>query len=490
MIRKGGREADGILFGKYRLEQVIGRGRRGTVYLARHIALDEPRAVKRVPRPDSAVLREARLLRRIRMPDIPILYDLETDSTYYYLIEQYLDGESLSSRIQRTGRLHEAELIPIGIRLCRILLYLHSLYPPIYYTDLQPENILLCGNGPKLVDFDSAVSEDVTPEGEVRGTPGFSAPELEHGHRPDQRTDIYGLGAVLRYMLTGGNLEKDMPGESPGKDACGISRNPPGSPELQSLIRSCLLERPEERPQSAEEVLNILLTIGARPQKMDHPLIRAAVCESSRGAGATGFCFRMAKSLGRQGIRCLIREENQTGAMIRFADYLGEIPDSYGIFHALGCAVKPYYGSCVHLAETPSDMAAEDFGTELQSVRESDADVKILFCRAEPWQMPDSVRAVRMLSRERDLRIVFAGGAARPVLPAELTRLSYYQMPAGSDAAAEDSFFRELLAGSRAGELFGRSGETSRTAGPGENGRRRGGAESLLRRLTGRERGR
>ena len=72
---------------------MIGRGRSGTVFLARHLGLDEERAIKRVRRTESGFIQEAALLKRLRHPGIPIIYDLEIDENYYYLIEEYLCGE-------------------------------------------------------------------------------------------------------------------------------------------------------------------------------------------------------------------------------------------------------------------------------------------------------------------------------------------------------------------------------------------------------------
>lgn len=100
---------------------MIGRGRSGTVFLARHLGLDEERAIKRVRRTESGFIQEAALLKRLRHPGIPIIYDLEIDENYYYLIEEYLCGESLYARIERTGSLQTGELIRLGIELCRIM---------------------------------------------------------------------------------------------------------------------------------------------------------------------------------------------------------------------------------------------------------------------------------------------------------------------------------------------------------------------------------
>ena len=74
---------------------MIGRGRSGTVFLARHLGLDEERAIKRVRRTESGFIQEAALLKRLRHPGIPIIYDLEIDENYYYLIEEYLCGEKI-----------------------------------------------------------------------------------------------------------------------------------------------------------------------------------------------------------------------------------------------------------------------------------------------------------------------------------------------------------------------------------------------------------
>ena len=84
---------------------MIGRGRSGTVFLARHLGLDEGRAKKRNRRTESGFIQEAALLKRLRHPGIPIIYDLEIDENYYYLIEEYLCGESLYAQNKRKGRM-------------------------------------------------------------------------------------------------------------------------------------------------------------------------------------------------------------------------------------------------------------------------------------------------------------------------------------------------------------------------------------------------
>ena len=129
------------------------------MFLARHLALDEWRAIKRVPRECQGFAREAAVLKELKHPGIPVIYDLEEDSSYYYLIEEYLDGESLYALIERQGGLARAKAFSYGIELCRIISYLHSIEPnPILYLDLQPRNILICQGALKLIDFDQAVT--------------------------------------------------------------------------------------------------------------------------------------------------------------------------------------------------------------------------------------------------------------------------------------------------------------------------------------------
>lgn len=157
---KGGVEAEStILFGKYQICRVIGSGRSGTVFLAKHLGLDEFRAIKRVAKEGSGFLRETAVLRNLRHPGIPIIYDMEEDSIFYYLIEEYLEGESLYALVNRQGSLTGSKLISFGMELCQIMDYLHSFKPnPILYLDLQPHNILICRGTLKLIDFDQAVS--------------------------------------------------------------------------------------------------------------------------------------------------------------------------------------------------------------------------------------------------------------------------------------------------------------------------------------------
>ena len=200
--------ADAILFGKYQLLQVIGTGRTCEVYLARHIGLEEYRAIKKIPRTSvdhTDFHKEATILKGLKAPGIPVIYDLEEDEDYFYLIEEYLEGLSLQELAEKEGTLSKAMTVSIGIQICRLVYYLHSAEPnPILYLDLQPNNLLLCHDTVKLIDFGQAIFlRDAGNLKKRYGTVGYAAPEQVGVCQSDARADIYSLGVVLNQVVTG-----------------------------------------------------------------------------------------------------------------------------------------------------------------------------------------------------------------------------------------------------------------------------------------------
>ena len=120
---------DTVLFGKYHLCRIIGKGRTGTVYLARHISLGEYRAIKEVSKTHidyEQFRREALIMKELRHPAIPIVYDLEETETHCYLIEEFLEGESLTALALDRSNLTRSMVIQYGIQICRLVQYLHS----------------------------------------------------------------------------------------------------------------------------------------------------------------------------------------------------------------------------------------------------------------------------------------------------------------------------------------------------------------------------
>lgn len=130
ILEKGGvRIENTILFGKYQLGPMIGKGRSGTVWLATHLGLEEKRAIKRVSKEledYERFRREALLLKELRHPGIPIVYDLEDDTSYCYLIEEYLEGDSLYDLVKSQSHLNQDTVIRYGIQICELVQYLHS----------------------------------------------------------------------------------------------------------------------------------------------------------------------------------------------------------------------------------------------------------------------------------------------------------------------------------------------------------------------------
>ncbi|MBP3927031.1 MAG: serine/threonine protein kinase [Clostridium sp.] len=447
-----------VLFGKYKICRVIGRGRSSTVYLAEHLGLEEYRAIKRVPKGDGERLYEASVLKNLKHPGIPVIYDLEEDSNYYYLIEEYLDGESLYACLEREGSLTKARRISYGIQLCQIIFYLHSFETyPILYLDLQPHNLLICQGTLKLIDFDQAVSANAAKRLRKRcGTRGFAAPEQYTDEPLDVRTDIYAIGALLFYMGTG-----HAPGEAAGAGkSCGsmAGRTSAGRDGLDAVTERCLRQNREERFQSVREVQEALseLRAGAFSENQI-PLLKAAVVSSSHGMGVTHVSFCAASYLLSQGYLCLIRERNDSGAVLKMAASRNLLPDDYGIYHMDEWLVQPEYGPNVRLEKPQADAVIEDLGTGLQTVLDEDYDLILLLCGAKDWELEDTISSVRVLAQKKNLRVIFNHVSPDDILilPGDITKFQLFRLPElslGGRLSVHDSFWEAVLLGTDAWE--------------------------------------
>jgi eukaryotic-like serine/threonine-protein kinase len=213
--------AEAQQLGQYRLRRQIGGGGMGEVYLAEHQLLKRPCAIKLI-RPDSAAdpkavarfEREVRLTATLSHPNTVEIYDYgrTEDGTYYYVME-YLPGLTLTELVERHGPLPAGRAVYLLRQVCGALREAHA--AGLIHRDIKPSNIFAarCGgvdDVAKLLDFGLVLpvakrdAPQLSGEGRVLGTPQFMSPEQAKGDAElDGRSDIYSLGAVAYYLLTG-----------------------------------------------------------------------------------------------------------------------------------------------------------------------------------------------------------------------------------------------------------------------------------------------
>ncbi len=263
--------------GSYRIVRQIGQGGMGAVYLGRHTMLGRPAAIK-VLLPALSQNREmvgrffneARAATAIRHPGIVEIYDFGfLPNGAAYIAMEMLEGESLSARLRRQGRLPAGATIEIGRQVAAALHAAHS--KAITHRDLKPDNVFLIsdpeiGERVKLLDFGIAklITEDAgnrTRTGMVMGTPVYMSPEQCRGTAAlDSRADLYSLGCMLYELLTG---RPPFVAESAGDIIAHhlyfqpepVRMHEASVPEpLEQLIMSLLAKDPAMRPASAADV--------------------------------------------------------------------------------------------------------------------------------------------------------------------------------------------------------------------------------------------
>ena len=201
-------------------------------------------------------------LASVRIEGVPAVKECVADDGKLIVVEEYVQGRSLKQVLDEHGLLNEEQAYEIAVQLVDILVRLHQLEPAIVHRDIKPSNIIIEKNGHvNLIDFNAArhVNADKNEDTRMLGTVYFAAPEQFGFGQSDERTDIYGLGATINYIMTG-----DKPGA--GIAECIFS----------DILKKCLMVDAKDRYQSAAELRGVLDMLNYNAHTQDNGKDRTA----------------------------------------------------------------------------------------------------------------------------------------------------------------------------------------------------------------------
>jgi len=294
-----------VLSGRYRVLRKIGGGGMADVYLCEDLSLGRRVALKVLlqrflddPNFVERFRREAKAAAGLNQPNLVSIYDWgEVDGTYFIVME-YVEGETLKDLVRRQGRLGGSEAVRILLQLLAALEFAHR--TGIVHRDVKPQNVMLDRHGNvKVTDFGIARAGDsgMTEAGSILGTAQYLAPEQAKGQRVDERSDLYSVGIVLYEMLTGtvpfkGDSAVTVALKHVNEMAAEPAQLVPGLPyALNQIVLKAIAKDPDQRYQTAEQFARDL-----RSAQVGGPVAAAAFdlgAEATRlmgagaGAGAT-----------------------------------------------------------------------------------------------------------------------------------------------------------------------------------------------------------
>ena len=262
----------GILDHRYELLEHIGGGGMADVYKAHDTILDRMVAVKILHAQlanDEEFLEKFRLeakgAARLSHPNIVGIYDVGHDAGKYFIVREYIAGETLKKRVQREGRLSVEESLRIAKEIARALREAHA--NNLVHCDIKPHNILVTADGRvKVADFGIAravTSSTMTYNGNIVGSVHYFSPEQAKGTKITPKSDIYSLGVVLYEMLTG---ELPFTGETTVSIALKHLQEEPKPigqydytlpPMVEAIVQRTMAKNPSERPNSDELIEDI-----------------------------------------------------------------------------------------------------------------------------------------------------------------------------------------------------------------------------------------
>lgn len=255
---------------KYRLDLLLGQGGMGMVYKAEDLSLHRSVAVKLLPLQQGVgavalqrFVREARTSARLIHPNIVTVHDVGSNDSAYFIVMEFVDGETLEEMVAREGKVGVRAALTILLQITDALTHAHE--EGIVHRDIKPSNIMVTSKGlAKVMDFGLALSladtTELTAADRTMGTPRYMSPEQCRGLELDERSDVFSLGATFLEVMSG---VKPYDGESQvalmqqivnGPIPRLNELNPEASERLTDIISKMMARDPRERYASVAEV--------------------------------------------------------------------------------------------------------------------------------------------------------------------------------------------------------------------------------------------
>ena len=257
----------GVLAGRYSIERELGRGGMGIVYLAREVRLDRPVALKLLPpslaaRPElrERFLREARTAAKLSHPNIIPIYAVDEVDAHVFFAMAYVEGETLTARVRSRGPLAPVDAARLLREVAWALAYAHA--QGVIHRDVKPDNIMLENGTGRALVADFGIAAQVSGAagmhgGDIIGTPEFMSPEQALGEDVDAKSDLYSLGVVGYFALSGrlpftGTKASEVLAKQVTEAPRPLATVADGAPRrLAQAIDKCLAKERDERPASA-----------------------------------------------------------------------------------------------------------------------------------------------------------------------------------------------------------------------------------------------
>ncbi len=367
-----------ILFDKYEVIKPLGKGSFGSVFLVRHISLNQLRAVKVIPRNTDNIsndFTEAQILKELNHPSIPRIFDIEQDDSYIYLVEEYVDGLSLDEFLLQQQFISNERFYSLCLDLCDIFSYLHSRIPsPIIYRDLKPEHIIVCRDQIKLIDFGISVYVSISGNNfNHLGNVDFSAPEVFNSDQITQAADVFSIGKLMGYIYT-------------------YLSTP--DPKVLRIIHKATNTEPALRFETVEELASEIKNIF---EKTNYPHLynKISVVSSFPGCGCTHIAFSITSALRFRKSESYYFEKNESEALHNYVGLRDSFRENDGIYYHRHFAGIPKYGTGITIPAPTSGNAIYDFGSIPVDDLEHDSDFinsdfVVIVCSGSCWTWKDA----------------------------------------------------------------------------------------------------
>ena len=308
----------GQQLGKYQILKTLGSGGFGTVYLVRDMWIDKRVAVK-VPHKQNGefdeLLQEPRLLAALDHENIVSIVTAEKADDYFFIVMEFVDGESLEAVIVDAGSVDIERAISFSCQICKGVEYAHS--QGVLHRDLRPGNVLVSGDDHiKITDFGTSRFIEVAEKAStITGSPPYMAPEQFQG-RAMLASDVYSIGVIMYEMMTGElpffsvnpqQLEKLV---LSGRIVRPRERNKAIPTEVEEIMLKALAPEVSMRYQRAGELLDDLATVSEldyRSSRLDDVRSRLKAREKT----SAGFCWNCRKLLHARSQNCSFCGERQ-----------------------------------------------------------------------------------------------------------------------------------------------------------------------------------